>query len=119
MRTKQVSLIAMFLLGTTFIWAQSKTENFKVYGNCSMCEKRIEKAAMEVTGVTVADWDKKTKMMAVTFDQGKTDVHKVHMAIAKAGHDTDKHKAKDEDYAKLADCCKYERAKKEKQPCNH
>ena len=31
------------------------------------------------------------------------------MAIAKAGHDTDMHKAKDEVYNELPDCCIYER----------
>ena len=31
------------------------------------------------------------------------------MAIAKAGHDTDMHKAKDEVYNELPSCCKYDR----------
>jgi hypothetical protein len=48
----------------------------------------------------------------VKFDDTKTDVHKVHMAIAKVGHDTEMHKAKDEVYNELPGCCKYDRAEK-------
>lgn len=119
MKTTIVSLVSLFLLGTMTLVAQSKTEKFMVYGNCGMCEKRIETAANSVEGVTASDWNKKTKQMEVTFDQSKTDVHKVHMAIAKVGHDTDMHKAKDKDYNKLADCCKYDRAKAKKKPSGH
>jgi copper chaperone CopZ len=110
MKTKVLSLLSLFLIGTMAVFAQSKTEKFKVYGSCGMCESRIEKAAMSVDGVTKADWDKKTKILNVSFNSAKTDVHKVHMAIAKVGHDTDMHKAKDEVYNKLHKCCQYDRA---------
>ena len=40
---------------------ESKTEEFKVFGNCGMCKSRIEKAAKAVDGVSMAEWDKKTK----------------------------------------------------------
>jgi len=107
---KLVFTMVAFLLTSTFVFAQEiKTEKFKVYGNCGMCESRIEKAAKSVDGVSTADWDKETKMIEVSFDKAKTDAHKVHMAIAKAGHDTDMHKAKDETYNALPGCCKYER----------
>ena len=96
-------------LGITTAFGQMKTEKFKVYGNCGMCETRIEKAANSVDGVSSADWDQKTKMVEVKLDESKTDVHKVHMAIAEVGHDTEMHKAKDEVYNKLPACCKYDR----------
>jgi len=111
MKTKVLSLITLFLLGTVAVFAGNKTEKFKVYGNCGMCEKIIEKAAMSVEGVSAADWDKKTKQILVTFDDSKTNVDKVHVAIAKSGYDTDKQKATDEAYSKLHSCCQYERAK--------
>ena len=110
MKTKIVSLIALFMLGAISVFAGNKTEKFKVYGNCGSCESRIESAAKSVDGVSKADWNKETKMMEVTFDDSKTDVHKVHMAIAKAGHDTQMHKATDEAYNKLPGCCKYDRS---------
>ncbi len=109
MKKVMSGMIIMFLMGTMSLFAQNKTEKFEVRGNCGMCEKRIEKAAKSVDGVTAADWDQKTKMAEVTFDQSKTGLHKIHMAIAKAGHDTDMHKASDEAYKKLPGCCKYDR----------
>lgn len=104
--------VVVTLIGIAAALGQEKTEKFKVYGNCGMCESRIEKAAKSVEGVASADWDKETKMIEVAFNDSKTDVHKVHLAIAKAGHDTDMHKAKDEAYEKLPGCCKYERPDK-------
>ncbi|WP_163707567.1 heavy-metal-associated domain-containing protein [Mangrovibacterium lignilyticum] len=110
MKTRVLSLVALFLMGTATVFAASKTEKFKVYGNCGMCEKTIEKAALSVEGVSVADWNKETKQIEVTFDDAKTDVHKVHMAIAKSGYDTDMHKATAEAYEALPGCCQYDRA---------
>jgi copper chaperone CopZ len=116
MKTKVLSLVEMFVFGTFMVFAADKTEKFKVKGNCGMCEKRIEKAALSVDGVSSADWNKESKMMKVVFDNSKTDVHKVHMAIAKAGHDTEMHKAKDEVYNKLPGCCKYDRVEEKADP---
>lgn len=101
--------LVIALCSLTTVFAQAKTEEFKVYGNCGMCESRIEKAAKSIEGVTAADWSKDTKMMEVSFDSTKTDVHKIEMAIVKVGHDTDMYKAKDETYDALPGCCKYDR----------
>jgi len=106
-------MTAIAFFGITSVSGQIKTEKFKVYGNCGMCETRIEKAANSIEVVTSADWDKETKMIEVKLNESKTDVHKVHMAIAKVGHDTEMHKAKDEVYNKLPGCCKYDRPKGE------
>ena len=109
MKIKILSLVVLFLMGTMSVLAQSKTEKFKVFGNCSMCEQRIEKAALRVEGVNAVDWNKETKMIEVSFDQKKTSLDKIHMAIVKAGYDTDKHKAKTTDYNELPGCCQYDR----------
>lgn len=115
MKTKVVlSLLVVALLSVTTAFGKGKTEKFKVFGNCGMCEKRIEKAASSVDGVSTADWDKESKMIKVKFDDAKTDVHKVHMAIAKVGHDTKMHKAKDSVYNDLPGCCKYDRTTEDK-----
>ena len=117
MKNKVLNLTVLFLFGTMSVFAQSKTEKIKVYGNCGMCENRIETAVKAVDGVSAADWDQETKMLALTFDETKTNIHMIHMAVAKVGHDTDMHKADDEVYNNLPGCCKYERpteVKKEK-----
>jgi copper chaperone CopZ len=119
MKTKVLSLVSVFLLGTSMVFAQAKTEKFEVKGNCGMCEKRIEKAAKAVEGVTEADWIQETKMLDVSFDESKTTGHKVQMAIAKVGHDTPMHKATDEVYKELPGCCKYDRTEIKGEGTNH
>ncbi|MDA3883127.1 MAG: heavy-metal-associated domain-containing protein [Bacteroidales bacterium] len=109
MKTKMLSLISMFLLGTSMVFAQTKTEKFEVNGNCSMCEQRIETAAKSVDGVASADWNQETKMLHVSYDESNTSMHKIQMAIANVGHDTPMHKASDEVYNALPGCCQYTR----------
>lgn len=111
MKTKVLSLVTLFMFGVIAVFAGTKTSEFKVYGNCGMCKARIEKAAKAVDGVSAADWNEETKMIALTFDDSKTDADKVQVAIAKVGHDTEKHKATDKAYSKLPGCCQYDRAK--------
>ena len=111
---KRKMLVGMLLLcGITISLSaqEMKTEKFKVAGNCDMCKNRIEKAAKSVEGVTSANWDKDTKMIEVKFYPDSTSLHKIEMAIADAGHDTEMHKASDEVYNKLPGCCHYERMK--------
>lgn len=109
--------IAVFFLNTISGQAQTPagetstsamTTKFKVYGNCGMCEKRIEGAA-KIEGVTLADWDVDTKMLTVILDVKKVKPRDIHKAVAAVGHDTDKEKATDEVYAALHGCCQYER----------
>jgi copper chaperone CopZ len=97
-------------LGAVSVFAGNKTEKIEIKGNCGMCESRIEKAVKAVDGVSNADWDKTTKKLEVTFDDAKTSADKIEMAVAKVGHDTPHHKAADDVYNKLPDCCKYDRA---------
>lgn len=116
----KLAFVSLLVMGTSvFAQAAKESKEFKVFGNCGMCEKRIEKAASAVDGVSSADWDKKTKMISVIFDTEKTDLHKIHQAIAKVGHDTEMHKAKDEVYNELPGCCKYDRDVKEAKKHDH
>ena len=89
--------------------ANSKTESFKVYGNCGMCKKTIEKALTK-EGIK-GDWDKKSKMIKVTYDSTKYNNRQVQEIIAKAGYDTESCKGDDKAYDNLHGCCKYERKK--------
>jgi len=110
MKAKTIYLtVAVALMSLSTAFGQVKTEKFKVSGNCGMCESRIEKAAMSVEGVTSADWSKETKLIEVSFDDAKTDVHQVHKSIASVGHDTEMHKADNEVYNSLPECCQYSR----------
>lgn len=113
MKTKTIFVTLLFAgMSVAILNAKEETKEVKVYGNCGMCEKRIEKAASAVDGVSSADWDVKTKMMKFTYNNEKTKELSVEKAVAAVGHDTDKVRAKDEVYIKLPDCCLYERPKK-------
>jgi mercuric ion binding protein len=110
MKTKILSLVCLFLLGTATVFATNKTEKVNVKGECGMCKTRIEKAAKSVDGVIKANWSDETKVLELSFDESKTNLDKVETAIAKVGHDTPMHKATTEAYNSLPGCCKYDRA---------
>ncbi|APD08208.1 hypothetical protein UJ101_02710 [Flavobacteriaceae bacterium UJ101] len=108
-------IVTLGILGTTLIsCGEKKSEavamsdqayEFKVYGNCGMCEERIETAAKDVEGVVNADWNKDTKTMKV--DGG--DQEAVEKAIAQVGHDTAHFSAENDRYNELPGCCQYDR----------
>lgn len=108
MKQIQLFFLAVFTLMASAVVAQERTESVKVWGNCSMCKKRIEKAA-KLDGVVKADWNADTKLMTVTYDETKTHLDKIQKAVAKVGHDTQKYRAETTVYEKLHACCQYER----------
>ncbi len=81
----------------------------EVKGNCGMCQKRIEKAAMTVKGVKSASWDVDSLQLSLIFNEQKCSVLDVKKAVATVGHDTDAVKASKEVYDNLHGCCQYER----------
>lgn len=85
-----------------------KEISFGVRGNCGMCKKTIEKAALSVQGVETAKWDKEKKKIDVTYDAARTNEMAIHKAIAASGYDTDKVKGSDDAYEDLPGCCKYD-----------
>lgn len=112
MKKLVLSLVCMCIVGTITVFAQIKTDKFKVYGNCGMCQTRIEKAAKSVEGVSRAKWTSDNNMLTVAFDETKVKLIDIHKAVAKAGHDTDLEKTDDAVYSALPGCCKYDRPKK-------
>ena len=81
---------------------------FKVWGNCGMCEEKIE-TSLKVDGVNEADWDSETKIITVLYDTNKISLDKIHKNIVGVGYDTDKYKSEDSTYSNLHECCKYDR----------
>ena len=110
MKTVKIIIIAILaIVLTSNVYSESattKTETIKVSGNCDMCKARIEKAA-KVDGVTKAEWNKETKMLAVTYEPSKTNTEAIGKKVAASGHDTEKTKAEAKAYDKLPGCCKY------------
>ena len=102
-----LSLAIIIAFVTCNSMANSKTESFKVWGNCGMCKKTIEKA-LDAQGIK-GDWNKKTKMIKVTYDSAKYTNQQVQNVICAAGYDTETCKGDDNAYNNLHECCKYER----------
>ena len=102
-----IVLISLFLSSViSFAQSDTKTETFKVDGNCGMCKKRIENAAY-IKGVKRADWDKESHSLTVVYRPSKTSPEAIQQSIAKAGHSTEKVEATETDYKKLPECCQY------------
>lgn len=101
-----MAIVALTVSTVTYAAGGTKTETFKVSGNCEMCESTIEKAA-KINGVTKADWNKKTKVMTLVYNPAKVKSDAVHKKIAAAGYDTPKFKASKKVYNALPSCCKY------------
>ena len=111
-----VLLVLACIFSFTMVAQEKKSKNkkveFKVAGNCEMCETRIEKAAYSVKGVKIAEWHADHGDIHLIIDETKCSKEDVAKAIAAVGHDTEFTKAKDEDYDKLHGCCNYERIEK-------
>lgn len=115
-------LLPFFLLGQLALTAQApavkkavkkapagELVQLTVYGNCGMCQERIETAAKAVEGVLAASWDEDTQILTLRFNGELTSQQAVEAAIAEAGHDTEHVRADDKVYKRLHHCCKYER----------
>jgi periplasmic mercuric ion binding protein len=107
-------LFLCFFSVVSFSIAQSgtKTESFKVYGNCGTCKSNIEGSLKKKDGVIKKDWDKDTKILTVTYDPAKINLLQIKQKVADAGYDSEEVRAKDEAYFKLHKCCQYDRPKK-------
>ena len=107
-------MVAAVMLLSTAINAQiknSKTETVKVYGNCGMCETKIEKAG-NIKKIANVDWNQETQMATLTYDAKKTNQDEILKRIALVGYDSDKFLAPDDVYNNLHGCCQYDRVAK-------
>ncbi|TNE59680.1 MAG: heavy-metal-associated domain-containing protein [Bacteroidetes bacterium] len=123
MRTLNIFILALIgSLFTTILPAQTntgkesasaesvdKTTSFQVLGNCGMCQRKIEKAALGA-GATSASWDVDTDILTITYDPSGTSVDAVQKAIALVGYDNAGYKAPDDIYNNLHGCCQYDRS---------
>ncbi len=113
MKNLIIAMICIFGISSS-LYAQKaikKTETFKVYGNCDMCQETIEGALKKKDGILSKSWDSKTKMIVVAYDSSKITLADIKQKIANVGYDMDDLKAKDETYNNLHKCCQYERPK--------
>jgi len=108
---KNLMILCLLILPLALNAQNNKNEkaNFEVSGNCEMCKKRIEKAALTVKGIKTANWDIPSNVLSIIYDSGKVGLQEVQTAIAEVGHDTPLAKAPDTTYNELPMCCLYKR----------
>ncbi|GAB5418253.1 MAG: hypothetical protein Crog4KO_16420 [Crocinitomicaceae bacterium] len=87
-----------------------REETFKVWGNCGMCKETIESTLSSLAGVQFAEWDKRKQILHIRFDSLKLKLEDIKVELANVGYDTKTHKATEEAYNGLHECCKYERS---------
>ncbi len=107
-------MVAICVLLSTSIHAQiknAKTEKVKIYGNCGMCETKIEKAG-NIKKIANVDWNHETQMATITYDATKTNQDEILKRIALVGYDSDKFLAPDDVYDNLHGSCQYDRVAK-------
>jgi len=108
MKTRMTFILSILFISFSMNLFAQKAEGIKFWGNCGMCKKVIENAALKA-GASKASWSEETKMLAVSYKSNKTDLAKIQESIANAGYDTQDFTAPDEVYKKLHGCCQYER----------
>ncbi|PRX56336.1 heavy-metal-associated domain-containing protein [Flagellimonas meridianipacifica] len=106
---KKSILILMLLSISTVTFGQEKNKkmSFEVDGVCEMCKARIEKAALNVSGVKYAVWDIASHELSLIVDERKTNAMQIKSAMAEVGHDTKELKATQEAYESVHPCCRY------------
>ncbi len=113
MKNLILTLIITFLGFSVNAQEVKKSKNAKykieVNGNCDQCQKRIQKAALSVSGVKQASWDIDTHELSLIINEEKGSIADVKKAVAKVGHDSDTEKTTKETYDNLHTCCKYDR----------
>ena len=108
---KKILLLSLFIVSISVNGQNQKNKksNFEVIGNCEICKKRIEKAALSLKGVKMATWDITSNILSVTYNSNKILLDQIQSSIANVGHDTPLFKAPDNVYDQLPLCCIYER----------
>jgi copper chaperone CopZ len=86
-------------------------QTVKIYGNCGMCKKTIEKAG-NLNNIATVDWNVATKIATLTYDAKKTNQEAILKRIALSGYDSDTFLAPDNTYSNLPECCQYDRVTK-------
>ena len=99
------TLIALLMVCTVGVYAKTITETILVKGECGMCKEKIE-AALDIPGISFAEWDTETKMLTVRYNDKKVSATDIHTTISKLGYATDKMAAEKTGQAALDSCCK-------------
>lgn len=105
-------LLGSLLAGFGMVHTDSEpwvNKTLTVKGNCEMCKRRIERAALLPKGTRYANWDVNSKQLTVEYDSQLLKLQDIEASVAKSGHDTQNVQAPNSSYNALPACCKYKR----------
>lgn len=97
--------LAILMVGTLGVCAKTVTQTILVKGECGKCKVKIEEA-LDIPGVSFAEWNKETKMLTIRYNDKKVSETEIHTQISNLGYATDQMEANKESQAKLDNCCK-------------
>jgi len=103
---KIISLFTLILLSITGAKAQIIESKITTSGQCEHCKETIEKNIRFEKGVKKVAFDEKTHVVTVKYDETKTNLKDIQIAISKLGYDADSISADPKAYEKLNACCK-------------
>ena len=103
---KIISLFTLILLSITGAKAQIIESKITTSGQCEHCKETIEKNIRFEKGVKKVAFDEKTHVVTVKYDETKTNLKDIQIAISKLGYDADSISADPKAYEKLNSCCK-------------
>ena len=70
--------------------SQTKSTVIIVDGVCMMCENRIEKQAIDIKGIKLADWNLENRTLKLVYNEKHISINEIHKFLASIGHDTKK-----------------------------
>lgn len=76
-------------------------------GYDDLCQDEIERVSRYLPGVHFAYWLKGRQILLVDYDESKTNIDSISISIARYGYDTERHRADDFVYKRLAFQCRY------------
>ena len=91
----------------TIVELMGTETTFGVKGNCKMCKKTIETAALSLDGVHKAVWDVETKQIDLVYDDQLVELMTIHNTIANSGYSTELVDLNKEAYDNRPMCCQY------------
>jgi copper chaperone CopZ len=103
---KLISLLALIVLSIAGVKAQIIESKIMTSGQCEHCKETIEKNIRFEKGVKKVIFDERTHIVTVKFDESKTTLKNIQIAISKLGYDADSIPAEPKAYEKLNTCCK-------------
>ena len=91
----------------TIVELMGTETTFGVKGNCKMCKKTIETAALSLDGVHKAVWYVESKQIDLVYDDQLVELMTIHNTIANSGYSTELVDLNKEAYDNLPMCCQY------------